>query len=321
MDVNPYKRCDACYLIPTRVLCIGLVILQGAIIDYYLVQHNNSYWFAWIAADVALIFIFIMAFLFSYRHLQLVKSTSNEQAPVRAGSLPLGFFAWFVYSIILAVRVGIIFKNFAWKLKEEDFFGPNTLKIAVALSALVFVLLLLSHHDAPPKSERQKHIDILTQTVVFDILDSVDVLDVFFEKENVDALKILPGLDWGIICIACANLIIPTLPLMALSRIHFGYKFLPETLETLHKMLLLLVINTPLFTLRLILWHRLDQDVSTFIMKNFLVIGLVIYDFYNKGRFRRMHGGTDETDGAKKREMEEIMLRDHNASFDKSLQT
>ncbi|XP_041379829.1 uncharacterized protein LOC121392829 [Gigantopelta aegis] len=280
-----YPRSAACHLIPTRVICMLLVIIQGAVLNYYLVLYNNRYWFAWIAGDVGMLFVFLMTFVISYRHLSLVRRALMLGTPIETGSLPMGYFSWFVYSCMMSVRSAIIFKNFAWKLDEQDFFGPNTLKFNLCLSAIVFLMLLMSLHDAVSGSERKRHIDILTQTVVFDILDSVDILDIFFDKKGVDAL--FPGLDWAVVCIASLNMVLPTLSLMTLSRTHFGYLPLPKTLETAHKLAVLFLVNAPLLSIRLLLWHKLDQDVSTFIMKNIIVICLIIYDFYKRGEYRR----------------------------------
>ncbi|XP_050413163.1 transmembrane protein 121B [Patella vulgata] len=287
---------DKCALIPTRIITILLVILQGTILDYYLIKYNNWYWYAWIAADLALLFVFIMTFVISYRHLNLMRTSTT---PVQVGSLPLVYFAWLVYSILLAIRVGLIFKDIAWKLKEEDFFGPNTLKVTISLAAVIFFLLLQSHHNAPCRSRREHQIENLTKTVVFDILDSVDILDVFFLRSAKDAL--LPGLEEGILVIACLNFILPTLPLMTLSRIHFGFKVIPRNIDILHRLLLLFFVNAPLLSIRLVLWHRLDQDISTFIVKNLFIIVVMLYELHkefkhgkeNLGRNDNTHVGLD----------------------------
>ncbi|ESO88784.1 hypothetical protein LOTGIDRAFT_165197 [Lottia gigantea] len=290
-------KCGYLRLIPTRIITGLLVTLQGVIINYYLIYYNNWYWYAWISADIALIFVFITTFVVSYRHLQFLQTSSSSTTPAsRVGSLPLLYFTWLVYSLLLAIRVGLIFKNFAWKLKEENFFGPNTLKVTISLSAVVFFLLLQSHHDAPLNSRREHQIEKLTKTVIFDILDSVDILDALFSKSTKDVL--LPGLEVCIIIIACLNLILPTLPLMTLSRIHFGYKITPRNIETLHRLLLLFVVNAPLLSIRIILWHKLDQDISTFIVKNIFVICVMLYEFYKEDQHRReaiQNGGNNST--------------------------
>ena len=276
------KMCNSMYQIPTRVLCLVLIILQGGVLDYYLVIYKDIDWVSWILADIAVILVFITAFIISYRHLQLAKDAVIRNIPMQTGALPLGYLAWFVYSSLLAVRVAIIFKDFAYDLKEEDFFGPNTLKFNIALAAFVFMLLLLCHHDAEVSSNRKHIIAELTGTVVFDVLDSVDVLDVLFDKEAI--VDFPPHMDTAVIVIACVNLVLPTLPLITLSRIHYGHKHTPRDIMMLHKMLLVFLVNLPLLIIRFLLWHLLSKEISIFPIKNLIVIFLVFHDLYEKRR-------------------------------------
>lgn len=276
------QMCESMYQVPTRIACFILVLIQGAILDYYLVTYKSVYWYGWIAADIAVSLIFIIAFVISFRHLKLVHKESSRHTNIQAGSLPLGYFAWFVYSVALATRVAIIFKDFAWKLKEEDFFGPNTLKITIALAGLIFVLLLFTHHDALYGSDRQRFIDILTATVVFDILDSVDALDILFDKVDVDDLP--EELRIIIISTACVNLILPALPLITLSRTHFGNKPESHVFIVLHKLLLVFFVNLPLLVIRLLLWHVLSKEISIFPVKNVVMMFLIFHELYEERR-------------------------------------
>ncbi|KAK3595601.1 hypothetical protein CHS0354_009557 [Potamilus streckersoni] len=275
------RMCSSMHQVPARVLCVLLVLVQGFILDYYLASHKNVYWYGWVAADIATGFIFFVAFVISYRHLILVKNSSRKDAPIQAGSLPLAYFAWFLYSTFLAARVAIIFKHFAWEFNEKEFFNANTLKINISLASLIFVLLLMSHHDAELDTRRRRYIEGLTATVVFDILDSVDVLDTLFEENSVQEL---PNFETAIISIACINFILPTLPLMILSRSHFGHKITPNDIEILHKLLLVFLVNLPLLVIRLILWHVLQEEISIFPMKNAIIIFVVFHDLYEKRR-------------------------------------
>lgn len=274
--------CNAIYQIPVRVLCFILVIAQGGILDYYLVTHKTIYWYGWVAADVAVGMVFVMTFLISFRHLRVVHESKDSLCPVQAGSLPLGYFAWFVYSVFLGVRVFIIYRDFAWELKEDISFGPNALKITVSATGFVYVLLLLTHHDAIPCTSRRYYIEELSGTVLIDVLDSVDVLNIFFNKSNVDDLP--KGVDLAILVIASVNFIVPVLPLMTLSRFHFGHKPLIHWLGVAHKLCLVFLVNLPLFIIRMLLWHVLNQDISIFPMKNIVMIFLVFHDLFDRRR-------------------------------------
>ena len=298
------RMCESMYHLPTRVLCIIIVIIQGGILDYYLVVHKNMYWLGWIAADVAVLLTFIMAFVISYRHLRLVLDSSSNTTHVEAGSLPMGYIAWLIYSLALAIRVGFMFTDFTWNLDEADVFGPNTLKITISAAAAVFLLLLTSHHDAESNSDRKHYIAEITATVVFDILDSVDSLDILFDKEDVDDLP--QGMGLAIVCISCMNLIIPVLPLTTLSHTNFGHKPRSETIVMLHKLSLVFLVNLPLLIFRMLLWHSLSKEISIFPVKNVIVITLVFHDLYEKQRekTRRQQESDDYYDGNEMREVQ-----------------
>ncbi|XP_033745133.1 LOW QUALITY PROTEIN: uncharacterized protein LOC117330763 [Pecten maximus] len=274
--------CDAMYQIPTRVLCFVLVMVQGGILDYYLISNKNIYWYGWVAADVALGLVFIMTFLISYRHLSIIHRSRGSASTVQAGSLPLCYFAWFVYSVFLGARVFIIYRDIAGTLNHSNVFGPNTLKITVSGTCFVFLLLLLTHHDAIPSSKRKHKIEELSGTVVFDVLDAVDVLNIFFHKSQIDDLP--NELVLAILIVASVNFLVPIIPLMVLNRMHFGHKDHSDGLVVMHRLSLVFLINLPLFVIRMLLWHVHSRDISIFPMKNLIMIFLVFHDLYDKRR-------------------------------------
>ncbi|XP_046544493.1 transmembrane protein 121B-like [Haliotis rubra] len=273
------RCCGALNGIPARIFCILLLLAQGGILDYFLAKHQTQASWAWIAFDLVNVGLFIASFVISRRHLALQKVKDEQNTAVT-----LGWLAWLVYSVSLVARMAIAFNKFSFKLSEDSFFGPNTLKTSLALASCVFVLLLTSHHDAAPASERRRYIEDLTGTVVFDVLDTVDVLEVMFDKSSRDML--LPGLQQSILLVAGLNLIIPTVPLITLNLTNFGYKKMPKRLVALHKLLVVLVVNVPNLIVRLVLWHGFSVGISPFMLKNLILISIVLYEFYEHKRVK-----------------------------------
>jgi hypothetical protein len=65
------------------------------------------------------------------------------------GALPLSWITWMTYSVILVGKIAFLFKTeIPDMLKPGEMFGPNLLKIAIASSALIFMLFVEGHHDA-----------------------------------------------------------------------------------------------------------------------------------------------------------------------------
>ncbi|GFO20572.1 cat eye syndrome critical region protein 6-like protein [Plakobranchus ocellatus] len=259
-------------------------MFQGCMLNYYLVHHKNHNWYAWIAADVASVLSFLVAFFISYRELKLVLRASlsakqrNAQPSVEAGSFPLMYFSWMVYSIVMVVRVAVIYQNFAYKIETDEFFGKNMLKFTIALAGVVFLLLVAAHHRAQPGTTARNQINLLSAMVPFDVIDAVDILSIFFDKDARDAME--PVLQWSVIVVACINLVLPVVPLMMLSNSHFGLQSISPSVNTLHRLLHIFVINGPLLAIRILMWHRQGQEVSPLIVKNMVMVLVVSMDLY-----------------------------------------
>ncbi|KAH9496317.1 hypothetical protein Btru_010586 [Bulinus truncatus] len=198
---------------------------------------------------------------------------------VEAGSFPLVYFAWLVYSVILAVRVGIIYKDLAFQIEQELIFDKNLLKVTVAISGLVFLLLVASHHNATPGTTARNQINLLSGLVPFDIIDATDVLSIFFFKENRDSLQ--PVLTWFVITIACMNLVLPAVPLMMLSNSRFGAQPITISLEYLNKLIHIFIINLPLLAIRLLLWQKDNLEISPLIVKNVVLVVVLAIELYD----------------------------------------
>ncbi|KAK3793183.1 hypothetical protein RRG08_009482 [Elysia crispata] len=278
------RFCDPIIFLPTRIAVIVVTFFQGCMLNYYLVHYKNHNWYAWIAADVAAVLSFMVAFFISYRELKLVLRASlsakqhHVQPSVEAGSFPLMYFSWMVYSIVMVVRVAVIYQNFAYKIKIDEFFGTNMLKFTIALSGVVFLLLVAAHHRAKPGTTARNQINLLSAMVPFDVIDAVDILSIFFDKEGKDAME--PVFQWAVIVVACINLILPVVPLMMLSKSHFGMHSITPSINMLHRLLHIFVINGPLLALRILMWHREGRDVSPLIVKNIVMVLVVSMDLY-----------------------------------------
>lgn len=219
------------------------------------------------------------------------------------GELPLGYIAWLVYAIFLAARVAVIFKQIAYRLTEsEDFFGPNTLKSAVALACVVFFLLIMTHADTPPRSAREYYIQNLSLHVTLDILDTVNILDVLFLEESHVFLSF--ELHNSIIAISCINLILPTIPLIVLSYTRYGKDELTHSITTIHTIVYFICVNLPYLVIRLVLWHVHSQNVSVFVIKNVLGLGATFKTVHD--HLIQLHEDEEENKENEELAMEEV---------------
>ena len=191
------EGCENVYLLPTRLATVALALIQGIVLDCYLSHYNSSYWLAWLAGDVAVLMIFVVAFVISYREMKVImnrllgsnhitstsrlsrQSTQRERivmSPTGAccigglsvagmacapetgikdmddggedlvqspGSMPLAYFAWLVYASMLAIRVLLIYRNFARQLDQSTIFGPSTLQVRLSTTVYVYIQLYI----------------------------------------------------------------------------------------------------------------------------------------------------------------------------------
>ncbi|XP_052819409.1 uncharacterized protein LOC128245324 [Mya arenaria] len=271
-DRHPAVRCLHHW--PTRTLCLFLILIQAASLNWYLMDNLSFTWAAVYAADAVVITLFIASFFMATSNIHHEKH-SNDPPFASASHLPLSYISWFAYAVLLDIKVVMVFTKFSTDLDEDSFFGPNTMKTSLALAGLVFLTFLPTQHDATAGHRRQI-ITTLTATVIFDILDGVDNLENLFDKDVRDSYP--PGLDDAIIGICCVNFLLPTVPLFTLAKTRFGLTKLPERLEILHKVAIAYLVNLPLFITRMVTWHGLSAGISIFLLKNVIAIGVVTFD-------------------------------------------
>lgn len=276
-----------------KAVCIILLILQGAILDFYLVEHHETRSLGFIATDIIVLAVWIgvmfMAkrkFLSKLRKRRRGKEKTDgkprqpemECAENGADEIAYVFIAWLAYvAITLVPEVSVIFKRFADQLGDAKVFGQNILKVALCITPMLFLLLLNSHHDAKPNSKRRVYIDKLSAGVTLDLLDSIDILEILFMDDM--ELDLPVGLENAIIAFACINFFLPTLALLNLSAIVKG-QVRSANFQIMYSVSYILLVNVPLGTIRTILWTRYNQDVSVFIGKNIIASAIYMFDIY-----------------------------------------
>uniref|UniRef100_A0A0B7B3E8 Uncharacterized protein n=1 Tax=Arion vulgaris TaxID=1028688 RepID=A0A0B7B3E8_9EUPU len=267
------RFCTRLHDVPAAFLCVAIFILQTSIMNYYLIANISIGHWSWLGPDLINLTLLVASIINSYSALH--GSGSRDE-----NFYSLAWISWLLMSIFVSVKTIVIFNGVAVTLVEEDpsFFGPNTLKTAIALGSCVFFLLLTTQHDAPLGSEKKRYIEELTGTVVFDILDTVDILEILFKGKAVDTFW--PGLREFILSVATLNLIIPTVPLLTLCKTKFGEDELDKKMIYLHRLLVVLAVNSPNLLIRLILWNVFSAAISPFSLKNLILIAMTVYEFY-----------------------------------------
>lgn len=271
-------RCSKLHHGPAAGMCIVLFVLQAGLMDYFLVFYLSPDYLYWLVADFIALVVLVISMVYSYVMLEKQRHTDHSQK--RHSGFSISWLPWALINICVIIKIVLVVEKNALENEENkpSIFGANTFKTAVAIGSCIFIFLLTTQHDAPLGSRRRSYIYDLTGHVVFDILDTADILEVCFNKE--DRGTLWSGLEEIILTLAALNLLLPTVPLITLSRTQFGRDSLSRPMIYLHRLLVVLAVNVPNLLTRLMLWQTNSVSISPFTLKNIILIGMTLYEFY-----------------------------------------
>ncbi|KAJ7363519.1 hypothetical protein OS493_009674 [Desmophyllum pertusum] len=265
-----------------RIFSVSLLVLQGVILDYYLiVQESSSWWFAWIITDAVVLFAWVFTMWMSHRKSRSLATTATKD------EIKFAYLAWIVYAVHLVPQVATLFKLKAPVLDERLIFGPNMLKMNLCLTPMLFLFLVYAHHDAKSHSRRKYYLEKMTAAVTLDLFDSVEMMEYLFDKD-----KITLELENAILAFSCMNIFLPTFALFELrfNKFHDSGEISPVSFKFIYICSFMFFVNVPFLVLRLILWHGHHLDISVLLAKNALaiVMGMIeIFEFIGEQRPRR----------------------------------
>lgn len=276
--VAPLAKLQLSLELTSFFLCLITIIGQLGLLDYYFVDYlNDKLWLLWIIADVAVLAVMVWLLVIAIKYnRRCMKERCTDDANVK-----FAFVAWFVYSIVLSAKIAVILRTFADQIKGEKLFGPTAFKIILALSAIIFLFLVLSHHYTQLNSPRQMYLSYLASSVTLDVIDSVLFLQLLIDpdqgKETVDnnfALQI------SILVLACFNFILPTFALFKLRYSRGLPRWVPLPYEKLYTLFYFLTVNVPYLVIRAYVWKKDRNDVSIFIVKNVIMVILAFREVW-----------------------------------------
>ena len=266
------------YHICCRVTCLVLVGFNSAILDYYLIEYRKSpgpACYMWIVADILVVCLFVVALTSSYKYYKLRRLPSKLTGLRRLISdLPLSYVSWLAFSAVMSAKICVIYvlpNSIANQLKEENFFGPNTLKTGICLAAIILYLFVLSHHDYKTNSKQNSFIQGMVGSAYLDLLDTTQFLGAFGEDADVIVRN---DVDKIVLAIVCLNYVLPTATLYFLARSRFGICPPSSKFQLVHKVVCFLIINVPMFAIRMVIWHMHEKNISVFVVKNIIAIGM-----------------------------------------------
>lgn len=287
-------------LVLHTILTLILVLVQstqGVILDMFLISadpHSRAPYF-WLISDFLIMFLFGITMVRSYSYWK--RSTGNNSrfksndklAEARRtpsfltkhksllGSHPLCYITWFCYSVLLVIKVALIYKRgIINHIKPDSYLGPQLMNLCLGLTAVVFFLFVEGHYDAARNSQQATYIASLVKNNTFEIFDSVTFLSLLIVRET----HMFYSFEFQniIIAFACINLLLPNFCFYKLSLNDYGRVTTSAIMSFIYKILHLLLVNIPYMVVRIYLWLMMDAEVSIFLVKNVLHIALAVLD-------------------------------------------
>lgn len=289
-----------------RALSIVVLVGQGAVLDYFLIDGGKVSSYAWIILDVLAAVVWISLLIrpdflkIAGQELRSCFCRGDQvdgQEPVyHHVVLNSMWFAWLFYSIVsLTPRISYVYYSVAPDLSEANDAGPNLLKVGVSLTPVLFLCLATAHEmPADASTHLNLYLERVTVGVVLDLLDTGEFLDVFFTEdqrvgdgERAGAeFKLSTRLAIAILVFAVINMIIPTLGLIELEKKrstilqHSRRDQRWSNAKIFYLWARLLLVNTPFFVIRCVLWLQHDRQVSVLIVKNAILVVLDAQDLW-----------------------------------------
>ncbi|XP_014246036.1 uncharacterized protein LOC106664636 [Cimex lectularius] len=269
-----------------------VVMFQGTVLNYYIISHykDSVTPYFLFAADALCISTFIGTLVASYSYLVRVyvckdaedgigtkiRARLKSSAP-KIGVMPLSYVSWLFYVVILVTKIVVIFESgLAESLNPMEHFGPQLLKVTIASSSFVFLLLAEGHNWVKRGLPRNAYVTTVCAKTGIEIFDSVSLLSIILEgpKELTEGFKDL------VLGLAAINFFLPSVKLYQLSFPDLSINTVAKTVTMIYMLAHIVLIDIPFLSVRLYLWLNFRQNASMFLMKNVLSIVLTLRGMY-----------------------------------------
>ena len=256
-----------------RLLFFALFLTQSGFLAAYPVTYRNR--------DMASLCLLCIPALFYWFY-----SLCTE------ASLLKMFITWGLYVAFLISSIAIIFAVAGDDLDREKFLGPNTLKVVLCLTPVLFLFLPNTASDLRGNEEYRQLAFRLTIQVTIDLFDAVEMLDIVLDESQKTTEKIqnphgIPK-EFGIVMVtvACFSFLLSLLQ-MAENKLDKGKVKQRRHLPIIRNLVQLVFVNFLFMVIRLIVFFKYKKEESIFIAKNGIAIYMSALEIYSIRRNQR----------------------------------
>ncbi|XP_013877432.1 cat eye syndrome critical region protein 6 [Austrofundulus limnaeus] len=265
-----------------KTLCFVLLVLQGAVLDFYLIVFTDLYWCSWIATDLVVVSGWAGFFLKNSRSRRERACGFHQKSSMLGcslGEFSYSYLAWLIYVIACTPKVVLILEtNILDLVALKVPLGLTGLKVTVLLSGpLLFCLINSIVVDLNGPSRHRAHSCFLSTCL--DLLDGFSLLELVLAGQVQSVY-----LKYTVLSVYFVALAVPVVWLYELTAAELRCRWLWARFGTG------LLVNWPLLVVRFFQVLVYKQPVSVFLFKNvfFLLTGLL--DLLERcSALRRLH--------------------------------
>ena len=177
-------------------------------------------------------------------------------------------------------------------LDKEMFLGPNTFKVILCLTPVLFLFLPNTASDLSGNEEYRQLAFRLTFQVTIDLFDAVEMLDIVLD-ESQKGTETIPNphgipKEFGIVMVtlACFSFLLSLLQ-MAENNLYKGKVKQRKYLPIIRNLVQLVFVNFVFMVIRLVVFFKYKKEESIFIAKNGIAIYMSALEIYSIRRNRR----------------------------------
>ncbi|XP_036375608.1 transmembrane protein 121B [Megalops cyprinoides] len=248
-----------------KILCFLVLLLQGGILDFYLIVFTDLYWCSWIATDLVVMTGWGIFFLKNARSKRERACGFHQKSSIfgcNLGEFTYAYLAWLIYVIACTPKVVLILETSILDLIMLKVpLGITGFKIIITLSAPLLYCLINSVIEDLNGATRYHSQSCFLNTCL-DMLDSFTLIEMLLRNEIPTVY-----LKYTVISVYFIALGVPVLWLYELTASQMRCRWIWS------RFLSGVLVNAPLLVVRCFLVYVYKMPMSVLMFKNMFFLG------------------------------------------------
>ena len=196
------------------------------------------------------------------------------------------FYTWGLYLAVFLIPLTVtIFLLAGDELDKTKFLGPNTLKVILCLTPVLFLFLPNTASGLSESDDYRQLALRLTIQVTIDLFDAVEMLDIVLD-ENESRQGIPKWFGRLMMAVACFSFLLSLLQ-MAENKLVDGKVEQSKCLAIIRNVVQMVCVNLMFMVIRLVIFFKYKKEESIFIAKNGIAIYFSALEIYSIWRSQR----------------------------------